>query len=132
MISRDAPEDAQVRRRCLLRTDPSKKPPRGCFLLQGAESKDYIDIAALTPHDSDLACGLSGRAHRQPAAADVRKLGYRRRRIERQEHSRMQGPRVIDETGLPNGLYQGDRKNTIGGMPIFLCISGPKLGWGIP
>lgn len=29
-------------------------------LLQRAESKDYIDIAALTPHDSDLACGLSG------------------------------------------------------------------------
>jgi hypothetical protein len=60
MISRDAPEDAQVRRRCLLRTDPSNKPPRGCFLLQRAESKDYIDIAALTPHDSDLAYGLSG------------------------------------------------------------------------
>ncbi len=60
MIGRDALGDAQVRRRCLLRTDPSNKPPRGCFLLQGAESKDYIDIAALTPHDSDLACGLSG------------------------------------------------------------------------
>lgn len=28
-------------------------------LLQRAESKDYIDIAALTPQDSDLACGLS-------------------------------------------------------------------------